>query len=505
LTHVGLTNYILSFHHYTPGNYYPIAHLFTAEMSYVLGIQVKDLYGYIPLIFDVVFLIFIYLFSKELVSSGKALAGVAIIVTATGILFLTNFYTPNSLADLYLAFVLYLFLKSSRSGTTPWKVLFMLVVFLYPPFHPVPSLALLVIMITITLPNLIPAIFKRRGANSVPGAFTFRYPVILFLLAWAIFWFSNTAMWRFTVNNLWTYFSNGGINQFTTLSQQVQYAQQYQYSVLGQFLKVYGVLLLSLLIAIISLPSIIKKSFYNTEHKNLLSLYGPVPIFALFIVVFYFLNLVFSPLRLTTFITLICVILAGFGLNALLDQPASRAKNIIFSVGSACLVFLVIFVALISSGLRLYPSRYLIEPNTQVTRADFLGMDWFLHSRNPAYQISSIDVVPYRYADYLLDSQDGLDRENLIPIIYKESEGQLIPWHFGYDVNNQYGEWLQQPAYLVINQTDRMLYQEIYPEMQSIRLTPEDFDKLNQDTSLERLFSNGGMDIYSITPSNSSS
>ena len=97
-----------------------------------------------------------------------------------------------------------------------------------------------------------------------------------------------------------------------------------------------------------------------------------------------------------------------------------------------------------------------------------------------------------------------MDRENLIPILFKENEGQLIPWHFGYDVLNQYGGWFKQPAYLVINQADRMLYQEIYPEMQNIRLTPADFDRLNQDTSLQRLFSNGGMDVYSVTPSSNS-
>jgi hypothetical protein len=500
LTHVGLTNYITTFHHYSPGNYYPITHLFTAEMSFILAIPVRDLFGYIPLIFNVVFIIFIYLFSKEMISSGKASAGVAILVVATGTLFFTNFFAPNNLADLFLAFALYLFVKSSQSGTRPWKILFILVVFMYPPFHPVPSLALLLIMITVTLPNMLLAILKRQGLHSLQGSFTFKYPVILFLLAWSVFWFSTTAMWRWTVDNLWAYFSNGGINQLTTLSQQVQYAQQYQYSIIEQFLKLYGGLILFALIALIILPAIIKKASYTVEHRNFLSLYGSLPVILLFIFIFYFLNLVFNPLRLTMFIMLICMVLTGFGLNTFLEQPYTKASNNFYSWISTCLVSIIIILALVSSGLQAYPSRYIKAPNDQITMTDLQGMDWFLHFRNTSYQISAVNLVPYRFSDYLLSPQEDLDRENLTPILIKPKEDQKVPWHFGYDEINQFGGWFTHKAYLVIDQADRVLYQEIYPEMQSIRLTPADFDRLNQDTSLQRLFSNGGLDVYSVTP-----
>ena len=171
LSHVNLANYIISTYHLSPGDLYPITHILTAEINYVFNIPVVDFYGYIPIIFNVMYLVFIYVLAKVILSSKGAII-VTLILAMVTILGFSNSnlaFTPNGLADLYLPFALYLFVKSSPSGTILWKILFIIVVFMYPIFHPVTSLALLLIIATVTLANIFFGTLKKRELKSTQG------------------------------------------------------------------------------------------------------------------------------------------------------------------------------------------------------------------------------------------------------------------------------------------------------------------------------------------------
>jgi len=45
---------------------------------------------------------------------------------------------------------------------------------------------------------------------------------------------------------------------------------------------------------------------------------------------------------------------------------------------------------------------------------------------------------------------------------------------------------------------DKVLYEEVYPEVRAFRFAPSDFEKLEHDPSVAKLYSNGGLDIYFI-------
>jgi hypothetical protein len=250
------------------------------------------------------------------------------------------------------------------------------------------------------------------------------------------------------------------------------------------------------------LAVMLKRTSHGTEQKNMLSLYGPIAMLALFVVIFYLVNLNFSPLRLVAYVALIMAMLTGFGLNTLLRQSRSKPKNIFYNIVVVSFVFLVIVVSFAGSALELYPSRYILTANDQVTRTDLQGMDWFFENQNASYQISVLNMTPYRYANYLLGPQESDAQTNLTPVILEPKEGIGMPYHFGYDEKAELGEWYSQQSYLLIDQEDRLFFQDVLPEMQKSRFTPQDFDKLNEDPSLNLVYSNGGLDIYGVTPVN---
>ena len=503
-SHVGLTNYIISNNHTPPHLLYPITHILTAEIGYIFNIPVADFYGYIPFIFNIMFLIFTYVLARSILSSKGAviltltLAMVAILGFSNG----NVEFAPNTLADLYLPFAIYLFVRSSPPRTIRWKILFLIVLFMYPLFHPVPTFALLLIMTTITLAGIFVAIVKKQDSKATQGSFNFQVACYCITSVWATTWLSSSGMLTVTINNLRNYFSGIGSSQIATLTQLMGKTTQYHYSVLSEFFKIYGGLVFFSLISLGMLAVMLKRTSHETEQKNMLSLYGPIAMLALFVVIFYLVDLNFSPLRLVAYIALIMAMLTGFGLNSLLKQKDSRPKNIFYNSVIISFVFLAIVVSFAGSALELYPSRYILTANDQVTRTDLQGMDWFFENENASYQISVLNMTPYRYANYLLGPQESDAQTNLTPVILEPKEGIGMPYHFGYSEKTELGEWYSQQSYLLLDQEDRLFFQDVLPEMQQSRFTPQDFDKLKQDPSLNLVYSNGGLDIYGVTPVN---
>jgi hypothetical protein len=51
---------------------------------------------------------------------------------------------------------------------------------------------------------------------------------------------------------------------------------------------------------------------------------------------------------------------------------------------------------------------------------------------------------------------------------------------------------------LILNQPDRLQYVELYPQMAQFRFYPSDFARLEDDTTLDKVYLNGGLDVWYI-------
>ena len=51
---------------------------------------------------------------------------------------------------------------------------------------------------------------------------------------------------------------------------------------------------------------------------------------------------------------------------------------------------------------------------------------------------------------------------------------------------------------MVLNKEDRLLYTEVWPEMARYRFYPQDFEKLEQDPNVDKLYISNGLDIWYI-------
>lgn len=499
LTHLGKIQDVIATGHIKKGEIYPIVHIYSAQIAQIFGVGPIAPHKYLPFLFGLLNALFFYLFSKSILSEK----GQVILATLASMTFLQGWYlnlTPNHLSNLFFPLALFMLVKSFSQGTSQWRLLLAIIVFLFPPFHPVPAFALLIVMLTIGLFDSVKSIFKKELLTAVGSTFDFNISIPLLLFVWWVIWVSYSSdILGATIRKIYTVITMGGLTHLDILVEQIQYGAMHGYSVGEQFFKLYGGIVVLILLALIALPILWRRTFTDLRLRKLSSLYGPLGAFSLATLVLYFLYVGFGPLRMMVYIVILCTMFAGFMLYEIMRVQNFRRANYIHWLRP--LLVVIIVVALFTNGiLKLYPSRHILEANWQITRTEITGMGWFLNQKNTNVDMTSLSIPIGRFAHFLLTSEGRARRQDLKRLssgLYVP-ENLKVPFHFGYDRLSTLGYWYSEDIYLVLNEKDRRLYQEVFPEIAELRFLPEDFVMLEHDLSVDKLYSNGGFDSYYI-------
>ena len=197
--------------------------------------------------------------------------------------------------------------------------------------------------------------------------------------------------------------------------------------------------------------------------------------------------------------TFLSPILAGYALHQLL-QPARKAMAVALSS-----IVLLSFWALGAFGI--YHSPWISQPSWQITQEDVRGIEWFLENKDVDVPFSAMGYpqgVPY----VALGHSAATTREDLTkPVLQMLRDlEQVLPAGFGYNRSTTLGNSLDGDRYLLIARRFQIATED--PRLRSSGLTtiplfwpgfqPADFENLNRDPSVSKLYSNGEFDIYYV-------
>jgi hypothetical protein len=484
---------------YTPAIViYPITHVYLSEIVLMSDLDLIFLHKIIPLIFSLLCVLFVYIFARTLLS--KPAEALLVAVISCGLAF--GYYldlTPNGLANLFIPFVLFLVVRYLQQKAWPWAVALSVVILLYPVFHPVPTVILGVMFLTLWILLRIPKVGKALHERKVSVLnfnrldFKLLLPFLI-LLTWSIFWLSSFGTWDSTIRSIYqTICSEGETSQMTGLLDQVLYSQGYGYSVIEQVIKrLWSPIILSTL-SVIALPLLWRNSPQERYGEYLFSFYGAFGVLALAIPALYLFNLDFGPLRFLFYVSILGAIFAAYLLTYLLaankEDSESHASNL-----RKIFVILVIVGLFLGGVLNLYPSPYNLTQNYQSTKSEIVGMAYIYGHRDVEVPLSGITIAPGRFAHALLTPEErSLQR---LPMYLEE---QVAPRHFGYDEYSSIFSAYDEETDLVITRKDKTLYVDYFPDMAQFRYTNQDFERLTYDPSINSLYSNGDFDYRKIT------
>jgi hypothetical protein len=415
------------------------------------------------------------------------------IATLVGYIFLQEWYigvSPNTVGNMLFPFFIFVLIKviKATAQTFQWAICLILLVILIVPLHPVPSLAFLLIAIAMWLWYKV----KSRDRNNKPPTFkVLGIPFVLLITAWALMWFSSFGIWNATIQAIYRLVTEGGKTHFQDLANQATYATQYGYSVFAQFIKVYGDITIYLLLAGSGFIILQRRTSKNYGSYLLNPIGWAIVMILMAIITMYFGNIVFGPQRLLAYIIFLSLPVVGITLGSFLDSPNWLCKSRL--VRFICTGLLLIILST-SAVLKLYPSPYVLSVSLQNTRSEITGMDWFLHNKDENIFSNGWYYYPWVYSSYLLTSEERKGRNDLSPYV-----NVSLPDRLGYDKNPELGQSYEKDVYLVMTELVRKLYVDTFPKMASLRLTDADLNRLENDPSVNKLYStNKGFDIYFV-------
>jgi len=324
----------------------------------------------------------------------------------------------------------------------------------------------------------------------------------LLLFVWSISWFSEFGIWAATILNLERSIMGYLGGWVTDYIEKALHAEALGFSVTRYFFRIYGGNLIYMIIALLAVPILIKK--FQPSFLKLIYLYGPIAVLAPATIMFFLLRVAFCPQRLVVYLVILCTPFVGFVLYEFLKRMYHFRTNT--AVRNSIILITVVFLVAVSvhGAARLYTSPYIYADNWQITRTEIAGMDWFLRRKDVDLGITGMTIMPGQFAQFLLTRDELVGRYDILTHRGMIKEELRLPLHFGYDNHPTLGHWFAHDTYMVLTCRDESIYRDIFPTLAEIRFTPRDFERLKEDSSLDHIYSNGGLDVYFIRSIDSS-
>jgi hypothetical protein len=523
LSHIGYLIDIVTFGHISSNNFYPITHVLLTIINIVTGISKIIVVNYSTSIFSIFYVISIYLLATIVLHTKKE--QILAVTSIVAVFFSYNVYLmPNGWSQLYLPLLVFLYFKSfEKHNRFEYRLLFVILMVMYPFFHPLSAIYIIfILIITILVIFLMNLSIKKNGDMKLINQAK-KHAFVRQL-------FSNSVKYIKSVINKSTFAENEkfGLSLTVVLLEisilvpwilsfhkfQVNLRIFYNSVLTGTNLDVIGEMQNSLnkinlsgidftrLIVIsegtnliflglfaVSLFILSKKRYDLQKNRNLLILSG-ITIFTGFIYAGSFLGTpgfnAIAARRMDSFMMLFTPIYAGFVFVHFFRKELIPKKINLFPI----LCMFIIFTASILSICNLYTSPNVFRPTPSVTQMDMEGADWFVNYHNKEILTTDIQSPIYRFTDAVMGV---VEEEKILGSRYRHT---TVPDHFNYTEMSKLGESYSEDRYMMITKFDTIIYSTVWSAVG--RFNPQDFDQLLEDRSVEKLYSNGETEIFFI-------
>lgn len=546
LTHIGDVKDIIQYGAVGKNNFYPNLHILTASLTLTTGSDTINIVNFLSRFFFIFPFIFIYLFCG-IMFNNKNKTLFAFILTSTLLFFgsYTKYIAPYNQSFLLTLIILYLYLKrGTTKNSISFSLLFIILTISYTFYHPINNLFLIIVFISFTITfyfypkiNQITLINSEKKLNEKSLNI-----ILLSVLIFCVWYFSFASIVGGFIQVFRSIFYGASESFFQTQATMLATYKPALFDTLKTILFVYGMLFIVGFLSIFSLIYGYMK-WRRNKQKYRLSIWFIFSgisflIFSILLAGAFFANFIVSWARFFVWAMIFSIILITLVFYSLLSN-SKYDKNHIKSIKKLVLT-VIVSVFLISltflTVFTLYNSPLTNDQNLQVTKMDWEGVEWILDHNNKQITIKDLGITHWRYSHAIYGINKTKSIENFSTII------KPIPDHFSYDTKTSLGDfyhvsnktidmiitwlekirysgsypeksmifrWLEKiryresypEVYMIITRLVKILYPEAFPKYRQLwRFTPEDFNQLQDDNSVNRIFSNGDFEAYLIRP-----
>lgn len=469
-------------------NYYPVTHIVLAETHLLTALPIDFLSLYSTAFFSVFYIIALFVLASTVFQNKKMQL---LAIAAAGGVFFSSYdllLMPNGWSMFLIPFLLFLYFRSRNS--LKYKVLTLLILVTYPFFHPLSTVMLIEMLVVIGVLGILFSSLENRNSGLNTNFKHFPFLEVLLLSCIFIFWVLQFSRFEINLMSIYTTIILGGsipTDPLADMSEKLLKVDMGTIDFLLYTLKTMGSEAIYLLFTV--LATILVFARYLKEKT-----FRGTGIFASFLIITYLIGIMYlgyllnvfsflesvDPVRFQAFAVLFTPLAVAFVISHLLEKKRH-------SIARVCVA--LILIASLLSIISIFPSPYILQPNREVTGMDMAGMDWILNTRDKDTGFVCINSPPTRYADAIMGKEQS---SRIMKWKYPN-----IPDHFGYDQHPSLGYCYAENQYAALTKMDRIMYSTVWESVG--RFDDKDFDRLNADRSVNRIYDNGETEVYYIT------
>lgn len=488
LTHIGLMKDIIHSGYFNKSNMYPVNHILGVTLNFFSGLSFQEITMIVPAIFSIFFIVSCYILATVILS--KQSEHLLILLFGSILMFGNNqlAFVPNAQAFMILPFILYLFFKSNiseekRNFSVILVILCILIVFSHP----------LITIIIISILGFLKISHWFQKKLDIPSNFNininkFFLLMIILFCSWTTYLytiantvkpiFDSVAGYSESVSEFQKY-----SNVIDQVNVDIPYLIRLTMSIYGQSI-ILGIL--SLLCSVYIIMKVIKG---ERIPNNVLSFCLCFLTLFLASILMFFINGAFGFSRIYICALIFSIILIPS--TWLLINSDLKIRTIFTGIGMLMILAAVIWISMFN----LYHSPITKQVNLQVTKADYLGMISFYENRDESYQILEYGLSQYRMFIAIYG------RDHLSKNVQYSGYGYSLqpPDHFNYSSSPNLGKKYTDYQYFLLTSQGKFFYEKIHPEFpQKWRFNARDFERLNEDISVQQIYNNGNLDVMLI-------
>jgi hypothetical protein len=479
IAHGQFAERVLAEHHIWESNRYPITHILMAQIAQVCAVSPETLVNKIPVLFTLIFMFSTYLLASSVMPKKRQ----ALLAAGTIGLFFNYYHVcvyPQTLSIMTLPFLFYLYFRSRDGHRLPFRIAFVTMLFVFPFFHPAPAAVLIFCLLAA---EGVKVLWRLRGRSSSATAVMDRITLEPTLICSVTFltWISTWAIAHRTLQHIVGWLT-GEIKSVPRVKQAEQIFETQGVEPLQQVqlgLKMYGHNLIFLSLSALALLIVVWGFARKREELKRLS-----------ILCMSF--LISGPVWVLIFTTTLYVTVGRLlGANVMMWAAPVLAAFALFEMfgrwqrAGMIAVTSILTCALILGVFSVFHSPYILQPSWHLTRHEVSGTEWF-----------------FAHTGRL--ERDEIATFGVQPAIANGIVSRFIPDHFGYTEEDSLGYWYKQSFFVLIGQRFRLssthpvLSKHVIADFRIARtgFDQSDFEELEQDSSVMKLFSNGELDVY---------
>lgn len=475
-------------------DFYPMLHISGVILNLISGISLYKFTMFFPAIFSLFFVISSYLVGMQIFNKRSQL--LMFFLCSTPLYGIVNYLlSPNHEADLFFPFILYLFLKRNLSTSNQQKyiILVLIISIFISFFHPMVSFLFIILILLFKLSLFYNEHFiKTKKGVKINDLLLI---VCIIFLSWSGYLYLTVSQTKLFFNSLKSSLlgtSDANAFEFLRYSNSTHSVDLSIFSLIKITLYSYGPYIILGVLAWICvlylLLLFLKKKNAHYVKNYIFFIYGFIFYFVLSIIIMRFLD-TFGFIRIHIFSTFFSLILIPLTIDLFIKVNNFSIRTIYTRI--LPIFFIALILLSYFSVFGLYSSPYNLAVNQQVPVSNYYGMKNICDNRN--------DKIPY------LESGVSIYRYHCLFYGIEDTSKQKISYyvdapidHFGYDKNLSIKDYYTSSHYLLSDETSTA-YKEIFPEFKKKwKYTPEDFEKLNEDASVYKIYTNSHLNMFFI-------